>query len=462
MDALAHNLVVYENGNSGITIGSGTTGTGSLYFGDGIGGDAAYKGSIESVHGSTNELRFRANSVIKLVLDPDSRISLSNNDSGTSNTIFGKNAGLAGLSGGTHNVLVGEDAGNDMTTADHNTAVGYQSMDLITTLADGNTAVGYQSLHGNITTQNIDNCVAIGKQTLNGALTADADGTVAVGMKALYALTDGAQNVAVGYQSLSGCTTGKRNTALGYQSIYSNMNVGDANTAVGFSSLYSLNPSSDDDGYNTAQGAFSGYYITTGQHNTMLGYATASTGSINLTTGSGNTFIGSLAQASAVGVSDEIILKAGTDAVSGAGTETIKIGVDSDFITNDFGENATWTHSSDKRIKKDIKDNTLGLDFINDLRTVTFKKKAPSEYPKEFDSYNETKTERKSPDRVNYGFIAQEVKASMDKSGHSKFPVWKENTDTMQELGETELITPLVKAIQELTAKVKELEAKLK
>ena len=46
----------------------------------------------------------------------------------------------------------------------------------------------------------------------------------------------------------------------------------------------------------------------------------------------------------------------------------------------------------------------------------------------------------------------------MDKSGHSKFPVWKENTDTMQELGETELITPLVKAIQELTARVKELE----
>ena len=70
-NALAHNLVVYENGNSGITIGSGTTGTGSLYFGDGIGGDAAYKGSIEYVHGSTNELRFRANSVIKLVLDPD-------------------------------------------------------------------------------------------------------------------------------------------------------------------------------------------------------------------------------------------------------------------------------------------------------------------------------------------------------------------------------------------------------
>ena len=43
----------------------------------------------------------------------------------------------------------------------------------------------------------------------------------------------------------------------------------------------------------------------------------------------------------------------------------------------------------------------------------------------------------------------------MDSVGHSEFPVWKENTDGMQELGETELITPLVKAVQELTEIVK-------
>ena len=43
----------------------------------------------------------------------------------------------------------------------------------------------------------------------------------------------------------------------------------------------------------------------------------------------------------------------------------------------------------------------------------------------------------------------------MDSVGHSEFPVWKENRDGMQELGETELITPLVKAVQELTEMVK-------
>ena len=43
----------------------------------------------------------------------------------------------------------------------------------------------------------------------------------------------------------------------------------------------------------------------------------------------------------------------------------------------------------------------------------------------------------------------------MDSVGHSEFPVWQENTDGMQMLGESELVTPLVKAVQELTEMVK-------
>ena len=62
----------------------------------------------------------------------------------------------------------------------------------------------------------------------------------------------------------------------------------------------------------------------------------------------------------------------------------------------------------------------------------------------------------------NMGFVAQEVKEAMDDVGHSEFPVWKENPDGMQELGETELITPLVKAVQELTEKNEKLENKIK
>jgi hypothetical protein len=171
--------------------------------------------------------------------------------------------------------------------------------------------------------------------------------------------------------------------------------------------------------------------------------------------------IGTGSQPSSTSVNDEIVINAGWDAVSGAGTETIRIGVDSDYYTLDFGEaSESWQHGSDSRIKKNIKDCDLGLDFINALQARTFVMKAPSEYPKEFEQYNPKKTKRKTPDKVNYGFIAQEVKEAMDKAGHSGFQVWKEQPDGMQTLGESALVIPLVKAIQELTARVKELENK--
>ena len=49
----------------------------------------------------------------------------------------------------------------------------------------------------------------------------------------------------------------------------------------------------------------------------------------------------------------------------------------------------------------------------------------------------------------------------MDSVGHSEFPVWQENTDGMQMLGESELVTPLVKAVQELSSENKELKDEL-
>jgi cyanate lyase len=49
-------------------------------------------------------------------------------------------------------------------------------------------------------------------------------------------------------------------------------------------------------------------------------------------------------------------------------------------------------HSSDERIKKILKLLSLGLDFINELKPVTYKFKAPSEYPTDWESYDADKT----------------------------------------------------------------------
>ena len=70
-----------------------------------------------------------------------------------------------------------------------------------------------------------------------------------------------------------------------------------------------------------------------------------------------------------------------------------------------------------------------------------------------------------SEDRVmngeyNHGFIAQEVKTVIDKyDTKDGLGLWKQDgTDGRQRLAPSELIPFLVKAIQELSAKVKALE----
>jgi hypothetical protein len=94
------------------------------------------------------------------------------------------------------------------------------------------------------------------------------------------------------------------------------------------------------------------------------------------------------------------------------------------------------TITSDIRAKENISDSTLGLDFINDLRPV----------------------------RYHYGLIAQEVKEAIDASGVEDFGGWvKEDLndpESSEHLRYEELVAPLIKAVQELTARIQALEAK--
>ena len=62
------------------------------------------------------------------------KISLSNNDAGTSNTIFGKDAGLSLDAGSNYNVFIGEDVSDAaMNDAVENVGVGYQALSGLTT-----------------------------------------------------------------------------------------------------------------------------------------------------------------------------------------------------------------------------------------------------------------------------------------------------------------------------------------
>jgi hypothetical protein len=104
--------------------------------------------------------------------------------------------------------------------------------------------------------------------------------------------------------------------------------------------------------------------------------------------------------------------------------------------------NNAATVISDSRTKENIVSSDLGLDFINNLNPVKY-----------------TKVDG---DRTHYGLIAQEVKQAVDEAGVSDFGGWVisdvNDPDGQQALRYEEFVSPLIKAVQELSARVKALE----
>ena len=153
----------------------------------------------------------------------------------------------------------------------------------------------------------------------------------------------------------------------------------------------------------------------------------------------------------------------GAQAGDGGTSSIVTIGTadGNDRIFNEFDANATWSRVSDERYKEEIQDNNdCGLDFINDLRSVTYKWKPKSEIPNTFADYDETATSRKK-DKKMYGLIAQEVKAALDKHNITEFGGWTEIDGGIQAIAQSMFIFPLIKAVQELSAKNDALEARL-
>ena len=87
---------------------------------------------------------------------------------------------------------------------------------------------------------------------------------------------------------------------------------------------------------------------------------------------------------------------------------------------------------SDLRLKEDIQDDTAGLDFINDLRPVTFKWRKEKDIPEEMRTYVAGSEKRYNNDKVNHGFIAQEVKEAIDKHPELKDGFNKDMMDGLE------------------------------
>ena len=359
--------------------------------------------------------------------------ALDSNTTGSYNTASGFNA-LAANTTGLENTAVGEAALQSNTSGNQNTAVGQAALEDNTT-GSYNTAVGEVALANNTT--GFSN-VAVGQSALQNNTTGFYN--TAVGLGALQQNTTAQYNTAVGYVALDANTTGDNNTGVGYGSLTDNT-TGDNNTGVGYDALGN---------------------ITTGSNNTALGY-----GANNIQTAYTNT--------TALGYNAEV-----------TGSNQVQLG---DAATNSYYYN-TISARSDIRDKADVRDTTLGLEFVNALRPVDYKwdyredyrakaPKAPEQdateeekaaYKVAKDKWledvklaNITHDGSKKRTRFHHGLIAQEVKAVLDAKGID-FGGFQDHSvkggDDVLTIGYEELIAPMLKAIQELSAEVAALKAK--
>jgi trimeric autotransporter adhesin len=315
------------------------------------------------------------------------------------------NAGTA-ITTGINNVLIGGLAGDALTDADYNTSVGGANLSS-DTLGSKSTAIGY----GALVTQNFT--------------TATDSFNVAVGYNAGTAVTTGIQNTFVGGLSGDGTNDGSYNTAVGTQTL--SANAGDENTAIGYNALAVCTGSN-----NTACGTTAGLAVSSGSNNLLLGNDAGRTGSPggNIATGSNEMVLG-----------DENITNA--------------------YIQVD------WTVSSDQRDKTDFTALDLGLDFVKALAPVTYKWDKRSKYgDKKADDYDlaaQTPDGTHKEDWLDIGFKAQEVEALEIAAGYKiadKTNLVTSLTSDGKQYGMqySKFVPILVKAIQELEARVKELE----
>jgi len=369
------------------------------------------------------------------------------NTTGAENTAVGTSA-LDANTSGNYNIALGGGALGSNTTADNNTALGYTAL-LSNTTGTQNTAVGAFALDAN-TTASYN--TGVGYQ----ALTANTTGqeNAAFGTDALLANTTGGKNTALGAYAMNGNTTASDNTGIGYLALYSNT-TGDRNTAVGRNCLDSITTG----GNNVGIGWYAGDAATTAAGATFVGYNSGQ----QSTTAHQQVSIGF--ETTAYNIDGMIVIGGSTYAASSS-TRYITIGYGSDRTYTTPGS-SSWSGTSDSRLKENITDHTLGLNFVNALRPVTYNWKKEKDVDNSLAYYKEGSNKRVNQDTetadLKHGFIAQEVKTVMDSNSldSKSFNLWMEMDDSTQGLSEGELIPILVKALQEADDKIDALTARV-
>ncbi|MEO8768817.1 MAG: T9SS type A sorting domain-containing protein [Ferruginibacter sp.] len=317
-------------------------------------------------------------------------------------------------------------AGNTGTSA---TAVGTAALGGSNTGAD-NSAFGNSSMRAN---KGAWSNSAFGSHTL----TSNVDGyfNTAIGAFSLTSNSSGSRNTAVGLNAMYTNTLGYNNTVIGTKALMSNT-VGEGNCVMGtFAMQDNIN------GYeNVAIGNAALGNSTAGNGNTAVGYYSA--GPINLQLLTNCTFLGKYA-------STEGNLSSYVNATAiGYGAQVnannrVRIG---NNAVISIGGPVDWTnYTLFPRQSAGLQTSPLGLNFIMDLRPVSFTSEAL-----QADARGEV------AEKTTYtGLIPQELDAAAKKSGDNNFSGVDRSGENWGVRYST-LTVPLINAVQEINIQMAE------
>jgi hypothetical protein len=351
----------------------------------------------------------------------------------STNTAVGASALAANEAGGTNNTAVGYQALDANTTGDQNTAVGDSALGANVT-GNNNTAMGYQALLANTGNAN----TAVGHSAAK-TLTSGGDNS-AFGLQALRDTTTGSSNTALGVQALAANTTASNNTAIGRLALAANT-TGAENVALGYQALNSNTTPPE----NTAVGYRALYANTTGEGNTAVGHQACD----NITTGHSGVYVGVNTKASAVGALWEVVVGGNIfSTITGKGDSTGFIAPGGNGAVYQGNNSSSWATTSDQRLKKNIVDNTEGLEKINSIQVRNFEYRLPEEVTELDPSCAVQKT------GVQLGVIAQELRQVCPDC------IREESTGVLS-VDSDNVFWHMVNAIQELSAQVTALQAEV-
>lgn len=355
------------------------------------------------------------------------------NTVGIQNVAIGVNT-LRSNIGGDDNVAVGKNTLYSNIEGNSNTAVGFEAMSL--TNSSFNTAVGVHAMRGSdIPANNTGGSnTAIGDNALQKNST--GSNNIAIGTNALLNNTTGIYNTALG-SGLIGNTIGSNNVAAGSLALFAN-NANSGSTAIGTNAmLYADNRSTSERyTYNTAVGYEALRGSTTAANNTGRYNTAAGRQALRLvSSGNYNTAVGALAGDGITSGSYNIAIGYNADVPTGTADTQVRIG---DANVSFACVQVAWTITSDRRWKEAIRPLSLSSDFVKQLRPVAYHRKN-----------NET------PD-IETGLIAQELATTLHQAKIPALGLLKKNPDGMLSVRYTDLLMPLINALQEQQQQIEE------